>query len=108
MRQVFSDMKVPELMRVLEDFDIHASFDDVRTNNVEGVLWFESWNEVQRHFYDQFAEIFQVGNEIMWYVDIDAYIRDLNIAGDIQGYAIRDKGYVLGYVVIRAYEICPR
>lgn len=66
--------------------------DFVRLLEDMGAVVFETGGDLQNYFYDYFQEIYNVPDEVMFYVDIEFFIIELIRSRDIDIYYIQDEG----------------
>jgi len=66
--------------------------DFIRLLEDAGAVIFETGGNLQNHFYDYFQEIYNVPDEVMFYVDIEFFIIELIRSRDIDIYYIQDEG----------------
>ena len=66
--------------------------DFVRLLEDAGAVIFETGGDLQNYFYDYFQEIYNVPDEVMFYVDIEFFIIELIRSRDIDIYYIQNEG----------------
>ena len=92
----FWKITVEELEKFLRDEGVELPFHNdellqkLEEGLISGLLVFESVEEIIEYFDDWFQETYGVSDQVMYYVDIEEFIDDLIIAGDIVLIKLKD------------------
>lgn len=78
--------------KLIKQLNKLSTKDFVRLLEAVGAVIFETGGDLQNYFYDYFQEIYNVPDEVMFYVDIEFFIIELIRSRDIDIYYIQDEG----------------
>ena len=69
---------------------VEIEIEDFLNSDHGEFLEFNTLQEIEDYFYDYFREIYGVDDKAMYYVDIERFINDLIVGGDITIYETED------------------